>query len=307
MRFTPVIAGLAALSLLAACGDSSSSSDTTTGGSTSDTTVDTTGGTPGDGTTPSNPDKPEVQVPDEIPTELVVTVLTPGEGPKAAKGDTVVVDYVGVRTADGTEFDNSYDRGQPFPVQLGADPSQVIAGWEQGLLDAQAGSRIQLDIPADLAYGDSPPQGGGVIQAGDALTFVIDVRAVVPATDPADKPDVTVEPADNVTEAVTTDLVEGDGPAVEEGQSVVIHLIAYRADTGEEIFSSWEDGQTLSYLPGSGQTIPGLETAVEGMNVGGRRQVQIPFVDAFGEQGSEQLGVPPSTDLIAVIDLIATF
>jgi peptidylprolyl isomerase len=123
------------------------------------------------------PPKPEVQIPDELPTELVVNYLVNGEGPEAAPGDIVEVHYVGVRSADGTEFDNSYDRGTTFPVTVGA--GQVIAGWDQGLVGAQAGDRIQLDIPADLAYGDNPR--GEVIQAGDALTFVIDVMSVTPS------------------------------------------------------------------------------------------------------------------------------
>lgn len=121
--------------------------------------------------------KPEVDVPAEAPTDLVITVLSPGEGPAAEVGDTVLVDYVGVRTEDGTEFDNSYDRGEQFPVTLGV--TSVIQGWQDGLLGAQAGSQIQLDIPTELAYGDNP--NGAIIQPGDALTFVIDVRAVTPA------------------------------------------------------------------------------------------------------------------------------
>jgi peptidylprolyl isomerase len=296
MRLTPLVAGALALTLLAACGDSDDTSDTTT--ATDDTSVDVTDGT----TPPSN--KPEVVIPDEIPTELVVTDLGVGEGPEAAEGDTVVVDYVGVLSKDGTEFDNSYDRGQAFPVVLGS--GQVIPGWEEGLLGVQAGGRRQLDIPAELAYGDTPP-AGSPIAAGDALTFVVDVRAVVPATDPADKPEIAVESADNVDEAVSEDLVEGEGATLEPGQSAVIHLIAYRADTGEEIFSSWEDGETLAFRPGDGQTLPGLEAAVEGMNVGGRRQVQVPFEQAFGAAGNEQIGAPAATDLVLVIDLIAAY
>lgn len=124
------------------------------------------------------PDKPEVELPAELPTELQVTTLTDGEGPEAAAGDTVTVHYVGVRSEDGTEFDSSYDR-EPFPVVLGS--GGVIDGWEQGLLGTQAGERIQLDIPADLAYGDEGR--GDVIQPGDALTFVIDVLAVTPGAD----------------------------------------------------------------------------------------------------------------------------
>lgn len=122
------------------------------------------------------PDKPEVELPAEIPTELQVTTLIEGEGPEAADGDTVTVHYVGVLSEDGTEFDNSYDRGSPLPVVLGS--GGVIDGWEQGLVGVQAGERVQLDIPAELAYGDTG--SGAIIQPGDALTFVIDVLAVTP-------------------------------------------------------------------------------------------------------------------------------
>ena len=124
------------------------------------------------------PEKPEVEIPAEPPTELQVTTLVEGEGPEAQVGDTVTVHYVGVLSEDGTEFDNSYDRGSPFPVTLGA--GSVIQGWEDGLLGVQAGERVQLDIPADLAYGDagSPP----VIEPGAALTFVVDVLAVTPGS-----------------------------------------------------------------------------------------------------------------------------
>jgi peptidylprolyl isomerase len=124
------------------------------------------------------PDKPEVELPDELPTELVVTTLVEGDGATAAAGDTVVVHYVGVRSEDGTEFDNSYDRGSPFPVVLGA--GGVIDGWDRGLVGARSGARLQLDIPADLAYGDTG--AGELIRPGDALTFVIDVLDVIPAS-----------------------------------------------------------------------------------------------------------------------------
>ena len=124
------------------------------------------------------PDKPDVDLPAEIPTELVVTTLIEGAGAEAAVGDTVVVHYVGVLSADGTEFDNSYDRGSPFSVPLGQ--GRVIQGWDDGLVGVQAGERLQLDIPAELAYGDAG--SGSIIEPGAALTFVIDVLDVIPAS-----------------------------------------------------------------------------------------------------------------------------
>ena len=141
---------------------------------------------------PASGDKPEVALPDELPTELGVTTLVDGAGPEADTGDTVLVYYVGVRSEDGTEFDSNFGSGAPFPVLLGANG--VIQGWEQGLIGVRAGDRVQLDIPAPLAYGDTAR--GEVIQAGDALTFVIDVvevqkrpvPTVPPQADPADCP-----------------------------------------------------------------------------------------------------------------------
>ena len=122
--------------------------------------------------------KPEVEIPAEPPTELIVTDLIPGDGPVAEVGDTVTVNYVGVRSEDGLEFDNSYDRGQPFPVVLGT--GSVIRGWDEGLIGAREGARIQLDIPPDLAYGDQARSD--VIRANEALTFVVDVVSVESAT-----------------------------------------------------------------------------------------------------------------------------
>jgi peptidylprolyl isomerase len=287
MRFRALLVPVAALGLLAACSDNSTASD----GSTPTSSA-------------ANPQKPEVKLPSKLPTELVVTDLTEGTGTAAGNGDTVVVNYVGVRSADGTEFDNSYDKGRSFPVTLGA--GQVIEGWDKGLVGIKPGGRRQLDIPADLAYGDNPPSTD-VIQKGDALTFVVDAVAVIPKPDPADAPDITVPPTPNQTEQTFKDLIVGEGAEIKPGQTVAVQLLAFSAADGKQIDSSWEAGTPLTFVPGAGQLPPGLEKAVEGMRVGGRRQVDIPFADAFGAGGNDQLGLPPSTDLIMVLDLVAAY
>jgi len=220
--------------LLAACGSDSASSDSSAPAdsvvSTDDTGTDTTatdGTTATDDTTATTTpvDRPSVDSLPTVPvTELGVTVIEPGTGPEAVEGDTVVVDYTGVRSADGTEFDNSYDRGQPFTVAPLGD-SGTIEGWDQGLVGVQAGSTVQLDIPSALAYGDQPQ--GDVIQAGDDLTFLIEVRAVIPGTTADQAPDVTVEPTEGVTEVTTTDLVEGTGAEAVDGSTVAVQYLAF--------------------------------------------------------------------------------
>jgi peptidylprolyl isomerase len=289
MRLRPLLLAAATIGLLAACGDNATSS------SDSAVTASTVAG--------ALP-KPEVKLPVPLPTKLVITDITEGSGAAAADGDTLVVHYVGVRSVDGTEFDNSYDRDKPYPIALGA--GNVIKGWDLGLVGVKQGGRRQLDIPTDLAYADAPPDGSS-IQPGDALSFVIDVVALIPKADPADAPIVSIPPTPNQTDQTFTDLIVGDGAGIEAGQTVAVQLLAFSAADGKQIDSSWESGSPLTFIPGSGQLPPGLEKAVEGMKIGGRRQVDIPFADAFGEAGNADLGLPGSTDLIMVLDLVAVY
>ena len=247
--------------------------------------------------------KPDVSIPSALPTELVVTDLVTGDGPVAAEGDTVVVHYVGVRSADGTEFDNSYDRGEPFSVTLGS--GSVIPGWEQGLIGVQQGTRRQLDIPSDLAYGDSPQ--GDVIQAGDALTFVVDVVAVLSASSADDQPEVTVEGAANIDAIESTDIIVGYGDSPAEGDTVAVNVAIYRADTGELLNSSWGTPPATFTYATEGDTYPGVLGVVKGMKVGGVRQSQVPFAQIFDGAGNETLGLPASIDVVIVMELVAVF
>jgi peptidylprolyl isomerase len=101
--------------------------------------------------------------------ELKVTPLVAGKGPKVQAGQQITVNYVGVTYADGQEFDSSWNSGQPLQTPIGA--GRLIPGWDQGLVGVPVGSRVQLDIPADLAYGEQPTGGQ---PAGD-LRFVVDI------------------------------------------------------------------------------------------------------------------------------------
>jgi FKBP-type peptidyl-prolyl cis-trans isomerase len=244
---------------------------------------------------------PEVELPEATPTELEVTVLTEGSGPPAANGDSVFVNYVGVRSEDGTEFDNNYG-SSPFPVTLGA--GGVIEGWDQGLQDAQAGSRIQLDIPTDLAYGDDPQ--GEIIQPGDALSFVIDVLAVVPQVDPADAPAPADVPTSDepASEVAVEELTAGDGAVLEEGGSGVLHLVAARGDNGEVLQSTWQSGQPQVVVLDPNLLLPPLADGLEGMQVGGRRAVTIPQSE-LGADIASSLGLPADVNVVVIADLFA--
>lgn len=99
--------------------------------------------------------------------------LQTGTGKEVKPGDTVTVDYTGALAADGTIFESSLDRGQPATFGL----DQVIKGWTEGIPGMKEGGKRRLIIPAEMAYGQSPPPGS-IIPPGAALVFDVTVLAV---------------------------------------------------------------------------------------------------------------------------------
>ena len=103
---------------------------------------------------------------------LVSADVVVGTGATAVSGDTVTVHYIGTFT-NGTKFDSSYDRNQPFSFRLGA--GQVIAGFDQGVTGMRVGGKRRLTIPPSLAYGS---QGQGSIPPNTTLVFEIDLLSI---------------------------------------------------------------------------------------------------------------------------------
>ena len=103
--------------------------------------------------------------------------LRAGKGVAAKAGDTVRVHYVGT-LADGTKFDSSRDRGQPFDFPLGG--GQVIPGWDEGVVGMRVGGLRKLTIPPALGYGASG--AGDKIPPNATLVFTIELLAINPAS-----------------------------------------------------------------------------------------------------------------------------
>jgi FKBP-type peptidyl-prolyl cis-trans isomerase FkpA len=99
--------------------------------------------------------------------------LVVGSGDLAESGKSVSVHYTGWLT-DGTKFDSSVDRGQPFTFRLGA--GQVIRGWDEGVAGMRVGGKRKLTIPSELGYGDRG--AAGVIPPGATLVFDVELLAV---------------------------------------------------------------------------------------------------------------------------------
>jgi FKBP-type peptidyl-prolyl cis-trans isomerase len=104
----------------------------------------------------------------ELKTKIVD--LRAGTGAEAKPGDRVTVHYTGTLT-DGTKFDSSRDRGQPFSFTLGR--GQVIAGWDQGLVGMKPGGHRKLTIPPEEGYGARG--AGNVIPPNATLEFDVEM------------------------------------------------------------------------------------------------------------------------------------
>jgi peptidylprolyl isomerase len=121
---------------------------------------------------PPTPKPPPADLPADA---LDSSTLIEGDGAGARAGDQITVHYIGL-LADGTVFDQSWERGEPFTVTLGQ--GQVIPGWDRGLIGAKIGERRRLEIGSDNAYGE---QGSGEdIPPNAPLAFEVDVVDVKP-------------------------------------------------------------------------------------------------------------------------------
>ena len=113
------------------------------------------------------------QQPQEFGDELRAEIVKEGTGQIVKEGDTVSVHYVGV-LEDGTKFDSSIDRGQPFQFTLGA--GQVIQGWDLGVVGMKIGEVRRLYIPSAYGYGE---QGAGAsIPPNSNLIFEVELLGI---------------------------------------------------------------------------------------------------------------------------------
>jgi peptidylprolyl isomerase len=109
----------------------------------------------------------------------------------------------------------------------------------------------------------------------------------------------TPAPADLVIE----DIVVGEGDEASAGNQVVVHYVGVAHSTGEEFDASWNRGTPFTFPLGAGRVIAGWDQGVQGMRVGGRRQLTIPAKLGYGDRGAGG-AIKPGETLIFVVDLL---
>lgn len=253
------------------------------------------------------------------------TVLVQGEGDTATDGDTVLIEYTVLNGETGAELATTGFTGENaerFPIDTS---SEQLVGFSLLLDCAAPGTRLSGVIPPADGFGDEGvPELG--LTGSESLVFVIDVVEIVPAApesleradgepQPAPEGFPTVELAENGAPTITLpggepptefDLavsILGDGPTVEDGQTVTVHYTGLNWNTGQVFDSSWENGATAEF-PTSG-VIQGFRDALVGQTVGSQVIAIIPPDLGYGPSGGTPDGsIGPDDVIVFVVDIL---
>ncbi len=219
-----------------------------------------------------------------------------GGSEKPNNGDKVSVHYRG-KLEDGTEFDNSFKRGQPFEFQIGM--GKVIKGWDEGIALLSLGDSALLIIPPALGYGNRDISG---IPANSTLYFEVELVNI--------KEPVFANPYNfqNKPEHITPSglkyyiVKEGTGAQAYNGANVKVHYTGY-LDDGKIFDSSVLREEPLEFRVGVGMVIKGWDEGILLMRQGAKYRFVIPAGLAYGTQGAGDI-IPPNASLTFDCELI---
>jgi len=223
---------------------------------------------------------------------VVKKVLKKGEGwKKPTKDSEVTVHYVG-KLLDGTVFDSSREKNQPFTFKLGVH--QVIKGWDKGVATMLKGEVAQFIIKSDYAYGKagSPPS----IPADATLQFEVELISWT------DEKDLSSNKDGGVRKKI---LKEGEGwDTPREESKVTVKLTGRLLDKNDEPSTVFEPEHTLEFVVGEEQVIEGIEVCVESMKQGEHALLTLLPKYAYGEKGNELKQVPANAKLQYDVELL---
>jgi peptidylprolyl isomerase len=270
--------------------------------------------------------KPTVSIPGKAaPTALSKQVITPGNGPLVAKGDTIVANYSGQtwapKSGKPNVFDSSFDRGAPaaFVIGVGA----VVPGWDKTLVGQHLGSRLLLSLPPAEGYGSAGQSQAG-ISGTDTLVFVVDLLAaykpdasapgkVVANLPTSGLPKITnpVGKAPTVlstagvkvpTKPSATLLVTGTGAKIDAAKTLVLQVVQTDLATGKHTQSSW--GQAPQTV--AAKNVLSVASVLSGANIGSRAEVLVPAIAATAASAT-QAAQPASPPQLLIVDVVGQF
>jgi peptidylprolyl isomerase len=161
--------------------------------------------------------------------------------------------------------------------------------------------RLLLILFACLALGVAGCGGGGDSSSSSSSS---EETTTEKTEAPKTKPQVEVPQGAPPKKVVTKELEEGSGPAAKAGDQVTVQYVGVNYKSGKEFDASWDRGEPFTFTLGVHEVISGWDIGIEGMKVGGRRELIIPPNHAYGSTGSPP-AIPPNETLVFVVDLEA--
>ena len=238
---------------------------------------------------------------DDAPATVEIIEIEVGLGDTVVEGDRVEVHYIGL-LEDGTAFDSSRDRDEPFTFRVGA--GEVIAGWDEGLLGMAQGGFRRLIIPPELAYGD---QARGNIPANSELTFEIELLSisecgVAAASPPPIDANAETFTTENGVQVIVIEKGSAEDPT-QNGDGVTMNYTGWLTADGTMFDSSYNRCEEFTFQLGAGEVIQGWDEGILGMSPGDVRRLIIPAELAYGEAG--RTSIPANSSLTFDVELVA--
>lgn len=229
-------------------------------------------------------------------TGLMYEDLIIGTGKSPLKGDKVVVHYTG-KLENGSIFDSSVDRNEPFKFPLGM--GRVIKGWDEGISSMNIGGKRILTIPSHLAYGERG--AGDRIPPNATLIFEVELLDI---KKPFIDKDFSIEGEEILTDSgmIMIDHIIGSGDMPQKNQIVVVHYTG-KLENGTKFDSSHDRAKPFEFPLGMGRVIKGWDEGLASMKIGGKRTLIIPPYLAYGERGAGGV-IPANATLLFEVELL---
>lgn len=262
-----------------------------------------------------------VTVPKGFETSTSVTkVLTKGTGAAIKAGDSVKVDYIAVNGRSGKTFDNSYTSGTPYTVQL--SKNKALPGFVKALVGQKVGARLVTAVAPidgfatdraelDLLKSDTMVFYFNIVSktatsaTGKKVALPIDVPSVI-LTDghPTGFKKTATTPA-TLAAASAHVVIQGTGPKVPKGGTVVAHYVGQVFPEGAVFDSSWDRSEPATFqLTG---VIPCWTNLLPGQNVGSRVVLECPAADAYGDSPPQGSTIKAGDSLLFAVDILDAY
>jgi len=218
-------------------------------------------------------------------------IIREGTGAKPPQGSKVKVHYTGTLESDGSKFDSSRDRNEPFEFEIGK--GSVIKAWDEGVATMKVGERAILTCREDFAYGKSgsPPK----IPGGATLVFDVDLLSF-------GENEKDISDGDGGIMKIVVRKGEGYQSPDDSG----VCQVKYTGSANGKVFTTHDADKELELNIDTDLKMPdGLSKALQSMNKGEKSTFKVRSEYAYGTQGNKELNIAADTDVVYTIDMIS--